>query len=83
MSPETVPVRFLILVCRRFDSCRGRQTGSRRPLRPASRVDEAVYGHCTNVHVEAEQEEGDRWIGAVPELPGVLVYAATRRRPFR
>ena len=31
-----------------------------------------------NVHVEVEQEEDGRWIGAVPELPGVLVYAATR-----
>ena len=31
-----------------------------------------------NVHVEAEQEEDGRWIGAVPELPGVLVYADTR-----
>ncbi|MBL8786192.1 MAG: type II toxin-antitoxin system HicB family antitoxin [Deltaproteobacteria bacterium] len=31
-----------------------------------------------NVHVEAELEEDGRWIGAVPELPGVLVYADSR-----
>lgn len=31
-----------------------------------------------NVRVETEQEEDGRWIGAVPELPGVLVYADTR-----
>ena len=31
-----------------------------------------------NVHVEAELEDDGRWIGAVPELPGVLVYADTR-----
>lgn len=31
-----------------------------------------------NVHVETEQEDDGRWIGAVPELPGVLVYADTR-----
>jgi len=28
-----------------------------------------------NVSVETEQEDDGRWIGAVPELPGVLVYA--------
>jgi predicted RNase H-like HicB family nuclease len=27
--------------------------------------------------VEAEREEDGRWIGEVPELPGVLVYGAT------
>jgi len=30
------------------------------------------------VHVEAEREDDGRWIGAVPELPGVLAYADTR-----
>lgn len=28
--------------------------------------------------IEVEQEEDGRWIGEVPELPGVLVYAETR-----
>ena len=27
--------------------------------------------------IENEQEEGGRWLVAVPELPGVLVYGAT------
>jgi predicted RNase H-like HicB family nuclease len=27
--------------------------------------------------IEIEQEEDGRWIGEIPELPGVLVYAAT------
>lgn len=31
-----------------------------------------------NLHVEAELEEDGRWIGAVTELPGVLVYADSR-----
>lgn len=28
--------------------------------------------------MELEQESDDRWIGEVPELPGVLAYGATR-----
>jgi predicted RNase H-like HicB family nuclease len=28
--------------------------------------------------IEVEQEEDGRWIAEVPELPGVLVYGATR-----
>jgi predicted RNase H-like HicB family nuclease len=28
--------------------------------------------------VEVEREEDGRWIGEVPELPGVLTYGATR-----
>lgn len=31
-----------------------------------------------NLHVETERELDGRWIGEVPELPGVLVYGATR-----
>ncbi len=27
---------------------------------------------------DTEQEDDGRWIGEVPELPGVLVYGATR-----
>jgi len=27
--------------------------------------------------IEIEQEKDGRWIGEVPELPGVLVYAST------
>lgn len=30
------------------------------------------------LHVETELEDDGRWIGAVPELPGVFVYAETR-----
>jgi len=29
--------------------------------------------------VEYEQEEDGRWIAEIPELPGVMVYAATRK----
>lgn len=28
-------------------------------------------------HIECELEEDGRWIGEVPELPGVLVYGAS------
>jgi predicted RNase H-like HicB family nuclease len=28
--------------------------------------------------VEVEREEDGRWIGEVPDLPGVLTYGATR-----
>jgi predicted RNase H-like HicB family nuclease len=28
--------------------------------------------------IDTEQEDDGRWIGEVPELPGVLVYGATR-----
>jgi len=28
--------------------------------------------------IELEQEEDGRWIAEVPELPGVMVYGATR-----
>jgi len=28
--------------------------------------------------IELEQEEGGRWIGEVPALPGVLAYGETR-----
>ena len=30
--------------------------------------------------VEVEQEKDGRWIAEVPELPGVLVYGATRKK---
>jgi len=33
--------------------------------------------------VEFEQEEDGRWIAEVPDLPGVLVYGATREEAFR
>ncbi len=29
------------------------------------------------IKIEIEREEDGRWIGEVPALPGVLVYAAT------
>ena len=31
------------------------------------------------MRVEVEREDGGRWIGEVPALPGVLVYAATEQ----
>jgi predicted RNase H-like HicB family nuclease len=31
-----------------------------------------------NYNTDTEQEEDDRWIAEVPELPGVLAYGATR-----
>lgn len=32
----------------------------------------------TQLKIELEQEEDGRWIGEVPMLPGVMVYAQTR-----
>jgi predicted RNase H-like HicB family nuclease len=31
------------------------------------------------MRVDVEQEDDGRWIGEVPALPGVLVYAATEK----
>ena len=28
--------------------------------------------------IETEKEDDGRWLGEVPELPGVMVYASTR-----
>ena len=33
--------------------------------------------------VEFEREEDGRWIAEVPDLPGVMVYGATREEVFR
>lgn len=33
--------------------------------------------------VETEQESDGRWIAEVPQLPGVLVYGATREEAVR
>ena len=30
------------------------------------------------MRIEIDQEEGGRWIGEVPDLPGVLVYGGSR-----
>jgi len=32
-----------------------------------------------NFHIELEQETDGRWIGEVPELPGVMTYADSRQ----
>jgi len=32
--------------------------------------------------IEIGREEDGRWIGEVPELPGVLAYAPLRTRPL-
>ncbi len=31
-----------------------------------------------NLTIDIEQEEDGRWIGEVPELPGVMTYGQTR-----
>jgi predicted RNase H-like HicB family nuclease len=31
------------------------------------------------MRVEVGREEDDRWIAEIPELPGVVVYGATRK----
>jgi predicted RNase H-like HicB family nuclease len=36
-----------------------------------------VESESTMLTVETEREEDGRWIGEVPELPGVLAYGAT------
>jgi predicted RNase H-like HicB family nuclease len=33
----------------------------------------------TLLKIELEQEEDGRWIGEVPDLPGVLTYGKTRQ----
>lgn len=33
-----------------------------------------------NLSVDLEQEEDGRWIGEVPELPGVLAYGKSREK---
>ena len=30
------------------------------------------------LHVEYEQEEDERWIAEIPELPGVMCYSMSR-----
>ena len=30
-------------------------------------------------HIVFDREEDGRWIGEIPELPGVMVYGATKR----
>jgi predicted RNase H-like HicB family nuclease len=32
------------------------------------------------MRIEIEREEDGRWIAEVPELPGVMVYGATREK---
>ena len=31
-----------------------------------------------NLHIEIEQEDDGRWIAEIPDLPGVMVYGASR-----
>ena len=33
---------------------------------------------AVNLKIETEQEEDGRWIAEIPELPGVMVYGASR-----
>ena len=32
-----------------------------------------------NFHIEFEREDDGRWIAEIPELPGVIVYGASRQ----
>jgi predicted RNase H-like HicB family nuclease len=32
----------------------------------------------TTLRIEIEREDDGRWIAEIPDLPGVMVYAATR-----
>jgi predicted RNase H-like HicB family nuclease len=32
----------------------------------------------TDMRIEVEQEEDGRWLTEIPDLPGVMVYGATR-----
>jgi predicted RNase H-like HicB family nuclease len=33
---------------------------------------------CLRMQIEIEQEEDGRWLTEIPDLPGVMVYGATR-----
>ena len=33
---------------------------------------------AVNLRIETEQEDDGRWIAEIPDLPGVLVYSASR-----
>jgi predicted RNase H-like HicB family nuclease len=33
---------------------------------------------AVNLRIETEQEDDGRWIAEIPDLPGVLVYGASR-----
>lgn len=35
------------------------------------------------LHIETEQEVDGRWIAAIPELPGTLVYGKTQEEAIR
>ena len=37
-----------------------------------------MEGEC--MKIEIEREEDGRWIAEIPELPGVMVYGATRNQ---
>jgi predicted RNase H-like HicB family nuclease len=39
-------------------------------------LDESI--HNMNLTLEIEQETDGRWIGEVPQIPGVMVYGRTR-----
>jgi predicted RNase H-like HicB family nuclease len=41
-----------------------------------------AQAHVT-LHIETELEDDGRWIAAIPELPGVMVYGVTRADALR
>jgi len=43
----------------------------------STRCAEAGYGFGV-MRIEIEQEEDGRWLAEIPDLPGVMVYGATR-----
>jgi len=46
--------------------------------RPEAPADGAYNAHMSDFTVDVERETDGRWIGEVPELPGVLVYGGSR-----
>jgi predicted RNase H-like HicB family nuclease len=34
--------------------------------------------HETKFQIETEQEDDDRWIAEIPDIPGVMTYGATQ-----
>ena len=38
----------------------------------------AGYGWSIALRIEIEQEEDGRWLTEIPELPGVMIYGASR-----
>jgi predicted RNase H-like HicB family nuclease len=55
----------------------GFDTGGVKAL-GSTRLREREYHWAFNMRIEIEQEVDGRWPGEIPDLPGVMVYGATR-----